>query len=293
MHNNRLRAIKKTVVPQITTDGGGVVLRRAFGSGEISDIDPFLLFDHFGSESSDDYMAGFPMHPHRGIETVTYMLKGKIVHGDSTGNKGVIEAGGVQWMTAGSGIMHEEMPKLTNEGLEGFQLWVNLPSDKKMSAPRYQEFGPEEIPIKVDSGGNRIKVIAGMFEGLEGPVKGISGDPVYMDVSIAPGEVFDHVLGDRSAFVYLYKGSIISAELDGIGTELKKPLLLLMDGEGERIELLAGEAGASVIVAAGDAIGEPIARYGPFVMNTKDEIQTALLELRNGTFIKDQEHLDK
>lgn len=289
MNIKGLRAIKKTVIPQITTDGGGVVLRRAFGSGLISDIDPFLLFDHFGSESSDDYMAGFPMHPHRGIETVTYMLKGKIAHGDSTGNEGVIEAGGVQWMTAGSGIMHEEMPELSTEGLEGFQLWVNLPSDKKMSAPRYQEYGPEDIPVTVDSNGNRIKVIAGSFEGLEGPVKGISGDPVYMDVSIAPGEVFGHVIGDRAAFVYLYKGSIISAESEGRETELTAPLLLLLDDAGSRIELLAGEAGARIIAAAGDAIGEPIARYGPFVMNTKDEIQTALLELRNGTFIKDQE----
>ncbi|NNE65974.1 MAG: pirin family protein [Pyrinomonadaceae bacterium] len=280
------RGIKRLWAPMVTTDGAGVTLRRSIGTGTVSHLDPFLLFDHFGSSNPEEYIAGFPMHPHRGIQTVTYMLKGKIRHRDSVGNSGVIEAGGVQWMTAGSGILHEEMPEMTEGRLEGFQLWVNLRSNEKMSEPGYQEFSAVDVPLERAGDGVKVKVIAGKFDGLEGPVRGVSGAPAYFDISIKGNKAFEFELrGDRAVFGYVYRGGLKIESFDD--NEAQAPEALEFKSGGDAISLRATEDGASVLVIAGSPIREPIARYGPFVMNTEEEIKATLEELRNGTFIKD------
>ncbi|MDH3492597.1 MAG: pirin family protein [Acidobacteriota bacterium] len=265
-------------------------MRRSIGTRTLSDLDPFLLFDHFGSDDPEEYIAGFPMHPHRGIETVTYMLEGRIRHRDSVGNSGIIDAGGVQWMTAGSGIMHEEMPEMKSGRLEGFQLWVNLKSYEKLTRPSYREFDADEVPSAVDAAGNRVKVIAGSYGGIDGAVKGISANPIYLDVSIRGNSTFEFsVAADSNVFAYVYRGTLErpSECPDAEGSFEEPPYLLVFDGEGEKIELQAGKNGTSLIIAGGSKINEPIVRYGPFVMNTEDEIEKALEDLRSGTFVSD------
>ncbi|QQS41929.1 MAG: pirin family protein [Acidobacteriota bacterium] len=279
-----IRKIVKTVEPEEATDGAGVLLKRVLGTHKLSYIDPFLLLDHFGSEDPDDYIGGFPMHPHRGIETVTYLLRGAVKHRDSEGNEGIIRAGGVQWMTAGSGIIHEEMPQLEDGELEGFQLWVNLPAASKMMNPRYREFGRDEIPVAIPSEGVEVRIIAGRFDETAGAVTELEAAAGFYDVAVESGKQLEFELGKHdNAFVYVFKGTCI--EVDGNGEILTAPVLGLFN-EGKRISLKAGDAGARLLLVHGSPLQESVARYGPFVMNTREEIAEALNDLSSGTFVK-------
>lgn len=280
--NNQIRKVVNSIEPQFVMEGAGVRLRRSIATRQLDYVDPFLLFDHFGSHDPADYMPGFPMHPHRGIETVTYMQAGSVRHTDSLGNSGVISKGDLQWMTAGSGIMHEEMPQQGADGhMEGFQLWVNLPARLKMSPPRYQELLAASIPEIMPEPGIRVKVIAGEYAGQHGPATEIAADPTYLDVALSPGVNFTtNIASDHTAFAYLYFG-------DGdFGGTLTAATKLLIFGEGESIQVKADNAGAKFLLISGKPLGEPIARHGPFVMNTQQEIMEALKDLREGTFIK-------
>jgi redox-sensitive bicupin YhaK (pirin superfamily) len=278
---NRMRSVTKIIEPVSMMEGAGVKLRRSIATRELDYLDPFLLFDHFGSHDPADYMPGFPMHPHRGIETVTYMQAGSVKHADSLGNSGVITVGDVQWMTSGGGIMHEEMPQPGADGhMEGFQLWVNLPAKLKMSPPRYQEILAKTIPQVQIASGVSVKVIAGEYGGTHGPVTEIAADPTYLDVSLEKGCPFNiSIPSDHTVFAYLYAGS---ADLCGSPVSATR---LVIFGEGDSIEVLAGVEGAKFLLVSGKPLGEPIARYGPFVMNTQEEIYQALSDLRNGTFV--------
>jgi redox-sensitive bicupin YhaK (pirin superfamily) len=279
---NQIRKVINSIEPTQVMEGAGVRLRRSIATRQLDYVDPFLLFDHFGSHDPADYMPGFPMHPHRGIETVTYMQAGSVRHTDSLGNSGVISAGDLQWMTAGSGIMHEEMPQEGANGhMEGFQLWVNLPAKLKMSPPRYQEIQADSIPETKPEPGIRVKVIAGEFAGQRGPATEIAADPTYLDVALDPGVTFTtHIASDHTAFAYLYFG-------DGdFGGTFASATKLLIFGEGESIQVTADKIGAKFLLISGKPLGEPIARHGPFVMNTQQEIMEALKDLREGTFIK-------
>lgn len=262
-----------------TNDGAGVKLKRIFANERAALTDPFLLLDHFGSDDPADYIKGFPWHPHRGIETVTYMLEGEAEHGDSLGNAGVIGPGDLQWMTAGSGIVHQEMPKPRDGRMFGFQLWVNLPSRAKMMAPRYREIARGDVPIvRVD--GVEIKVIAGEHAGARGPVRDLVVEVAYLDVALDAGASFAFPAGaGRTAFCYLYEGR---AEVSG--SDLDAHRLLLTRG-AERIDVAARER-SRCILAAGNPLGEPIAWGGPIVMNTREELDLAFRELNEGTFIK-------
>ena len=281
------REVLKTVEPEITSDGAGVTLKRLIANRVLSDLDPFLLLDHFGSDNPDDYIAGFPMHPHRGIETVTYMLKGVIKHRDSSGNEGVITTGGVQWMTAGGGIMHEEMPEVREGGMEGFQLWVNLPAKRKMMDPRYQEFSAESIPtVEMDSGAS-VKVIAGEVRGVKGVVTDIEANPTYIDVTLPADCDFEHeVPAGHAAFAYVFEGTAKFDSASDNDNEYVESLKLIVFGEGGLVKVKAGESGARFLLVSGAPLNEPIARYGPFVMNTREEIQEAIRDLQAGTFVK-------
>jgi quercetin 2,3-dioxygenase len=262
-------------------EGAGVRLKRSIAGRALDYLDPFLLLDHFGSDDPRDYMAGFPMHPHRGIETVTYMLAGAVRHEDSLGNAGTIGAGDVQWMTAGGGIMHEEMPRPVDGQMAGFQLWVNLPARLKMTRPRYQEVGAREITEVRRPDGVRIRVIAGTVDGLQGPVTEIAADPAYLDVTLPPGLEFRHPISrGHTAFAYAFEG-----EGDFGGATAAAPRLIIY-GDGDEIMVRAGQRGVRFLLVSGLPLHEPIARYGPFVMNTREEILQALSDLRNGTFVR-------
>ncbi|MDX9865033.1 MAG: pirin family protein [Anaerolineaceae bacterium] len=276
------RPIVSNITPQWVSEGAGVRLRRSIATPTLDYLDPFLLFDHFGSDDPQDYLAGFPMHPHRGIETVTYMLAGEVRHADSMGNQGTIQAGDVQWMTAGGGIMHEEMPGAVDGRMEGFQLWVNLPASHKMMPPRYQEIKAEDIPLIERSKGTRMRVIAGEVEGIRGPVTGVLADPTYVDVSMEPRST-EHFAApaDHAAFVYLFAGSGRIAGQEILGS----PRLLVL-GEGDVLDVTSLDESLRFLLVMGRPLHEPIARYGPFVMNTQEEIRLALQDLRNGTFVR-------
>jgi hypothetical protein len=250
-------------------------------------VDPFLLFDHFGSDNPDDYIAGFPMHPHRGIETVTYMLAGVVRHKDSMGNAGSIGAGDVQWMTSGRGIMHEEMPEAQRDEMAGFQLWVNLPAKLKMMQPRYQEITSNLIPEVISGNRARIRVIAGTVDGVRGPVTEIAADPSYLDVSIAAGGSFSQpVARGHSAFAYVFEGrGMFGPEGEPNGGMVPQPRLVVF-GDGDQVQVSAPDHPVRFLLISGKPLGEPIARYGPFVMNTAEEIQQALRDLRDGTFVR-------
>jgi len=280
------RSIEKVFTLKPTMEGAGVRLRRGFGFHEAPHFDPFLMFDDFTGTHEEDYRAGFPWHPHRGIETVTYILKGSVAHKDSIGNEGMIGAGDVQWMSAGSGIVHQEMPQVTEEGVEGFQLWMNLPRTHKMSAPRYQEIKASQIPTVAD-GGAAVKVVAGAYGNVEGPIDDISGSPTYFDVSLKEGGIFSMPISEsKNAFVYLFAGDLVF----GSGTDVEQWLRtgeIALLGGGDTFAVRAGKGGARFLFIAGTPIGEPIAWHGPIVMNTDDEIKTALQELQEGTFIKE------
>jgi quercetin 2,3-dioxygenase len=298
-----IRPIKRIVESQPTMEGAGVKLRRAFGFGATDDFDPFLLLDDFRNDRPEDYRAGFPWHPHRGIETITYVLAGTVEHGDSLGNRGTLGAGDVQWMTAGRGILHQEMPQGDAGGrMHGFQLWANLPSPLKMTAPRYQDIPAGEIPEVVDDDGTRVRVICGEFWGKRGPVDGVAADPRYLDISVPPRrrKTFAVEAG-RHAFAYVFAGS-------GMFRDASQPFGVLTEKEGEAGESLvrertgnrslvlfdsgdevtvqAGDEGIRFLLVSGKPIEEPVAWYGPIVMNTQAELQQAVSELRNGTFIR-------
>jgi hypothetical protein len=297
-----IRPVKHSLVAQPTIEGAGVKLHRAFGFGNTSEFDPFLLFDDFRNDRPHDYLAGFPWHPHRGIETITYVLAGTVAHGDSLGNQGRLGAGDVQWMTAGRGILHQEMPQGDEAGrMHGFQLWANLPAALKMTAPRYQEVTATDIPEIVDDDGTRVKVVVGSFWGKRGPVDGIAADPLYLDISVPPGRRKTlPVETTRHAFAYVFAGAGTFRDASapqGILTDTtgeidEAPVLdlsgnrtLIVFDRGDEITVQAGPEGVRFLLVSGQPLGEPVAWHGPIVMNTREELQRALSELRNGTFI--------
>jgi redox-sensitive bicupin YhaK (pirin superfamily) len=277
--NATIRPVTRVVTATPASDGAGVKLNRLIATPGLPDLDPFLLLDEFGSESASDYIAGFPDHPHRGFETVTYMLAGRMRHQDNHGHSGLLVSGSVQWMTAGRGIVHSEMPEQESGLMRGFQLWVNLPARDKMKAPRYQEFAPDAIPTAEPARGVRAKVIAGTIDGVTGPVEGIAVAPLYADLELAPDSTVDlPVPAGHAAFVYVYEGS---AKVGG--TVLPQRRLGVL-GDGDALAIVGGAAGARLILVAGKPLNEPIARYGPFVMNTRDEIVQAVEDFQAGRF---------
>ena len=282
------RGVARLVRGMPTSDGAGVKLTRVIGQPQLADLDPFLMLDEFGTDNPGDYIAGFPDHPHRGFETVTYMLDGRMRHRDNHGHEGVLVPGSVQWMTAGRGIVHSEMPEQQEGRMRGFQLWINLPARDKMTVPRYQEFGPDKIP-QVDSGAARVKVIAGQIGGVTGPIAQPATDPTYLDVELAPGIAFSHDLpAGHAAFAYVYEGSVRIGEGASAATVAAHELAVLGPGETVRLEgrAAAGERGeaARVVLVAGRPLGEPVAKYGPFVMNTREELMQAFEDFQNGRF---------
>jgi redox-sensitive bicupin YhaK (pirin superfamily) len=279
MTKNAARPVTKVVRGQRSSDGAGVRLTRVIGGRALPDLDPFLLFDEFGSEEASDYIGGFPDHPHRGFETVTYMLAGRMRHGDNKGNTGLLGPGSVQWMTAGRGIVHSEMPEQQEGLMHGFQLWVNLPAKDKMTDPRYQDIAPERIPVVDAGGGVRVRVIAGRFGEVEGPVSAVVTDPIYLDVALPTGAKFEVPLpAAHNAFAYLFEGAAqIAGEKVGRGE-------LAVLGRGDRFEVEAGAEDARFVLIAGRPLHEPVAKYGPFVMNTADEIRQAVYDYQSGKF---------
>jgi redox-sensitive bicupin YhaK (pirin superfamily) len=276
------RTVTELVDPTPVTEGAGVRLRRSIATRHLDYLDPFLLFDHFGSDDPDDYLAGFPLHPHRGIETVTYMLDGSVAHRDSLGNEGVIGAGDVQWMTAGRGILHEEMPKAGPRRLDGFQIWVNLPRTLKMTRPRYQDVPAAKIPRHVRPDGVVVRVVAGAVDGVQGAVKEIYAEPEYLDVELPPRRVFEQpVPRGHTALAYVFQGEVAFGE----GPAVAATRLAIL-GDGDVVRARTGDRPGRFLLLSGKPLGEPVARYGPFVMNTPEEIQETLRELRAGTFIR-------
>jgi quercetin 2,3-dioxygenase len=298
-----IRPVKRVVASTPTIEGAGVKLHRAFGFGETGEFDPFLLFDDFRNDRPEDYRAGFPWHPHRGIETITYVLAGTVAHGDSLGNRGTLGAGDIQWMTAGRGILHQEMPQGDPAGrMHGFQLWANLPSALKMTAPRYQDVAAADVPEIVDDDGTRVRVICGEFWGARGPVDGIAAEPRYLDVELPPRQRKTLPVETwRHAFAYVFEGSGTfegASAPFGVLTERGSPesevlireragnrALVLFD-RGDEVTVEAGEEGIRFLLISGRPLKEPVAWYGPIVMNTEAELRQAVAELRDGTFIK-------
>ncbi len=298
-----LRPIKRIVKSKPTIEGAGVRLRRAFGFGNTSDFDPFLLLDDFRNDVPEDYLAGFPWHPHRGIETITYVLHGKVEHGDSMGNKGAISSGDVQWMTAGSGIIHQEMPKGARDKLMwGFQLWANLPASHKMMAPRYRDVTNAQISgVKLNSGAE-VKVVCGSVNGVSGPVRDIATDPEYLDVAVPPHASFTHpVKPGHTVFAYVIEGkgyfdperNAYAFEVIGANYfDFKRECLIgaehviLYEREGDGIAVTTGDVPLRFLLASGKPIGESVAWYGPIVMNTQEELELAFKEYQEGTFLK-------
>ena len=298
-----IRPVKSTSAAVPTLEGAGVKLHRAFGFQDPTMLDPFLLFDDFRNERPEDFIKGFPWHPHRGIETITYVLNGTVDHGDSLGNEGTLGAGDVQWMTAGSGILHQEMPKGNESGqMHGFQLWANLPGSLKMTAPRYQDVEGKDIPEVIDDDGTRVKVIIGEFWGKKGPVDGIAADPQYLDVFVPAGvrKVFK-IDTYRRAFAYVFEGSgsfrdasapqgvLLEKEVMGEAVnsrDMSGDRTLIQFGTGDEVTVQAGERGIRFLLISGAPIEEPVAWHGPIVMNTQDELMQAMRDLRNNTFIK-------
>jgi redox-sensitive bicupin YhaK (pirin superfamily) len=278
------KKITHTFLAREALEGAGVKLHRGFANAEIPQFDPFLLFDDFSATNPADYLAGFPMHPHRGIETVTYILQGDVRHRDSIGNSGLIGAGDIQWMTSGSGIIHEEMPEGTR-GIQGFQLWVNLPQKDKMMRPRYQEIKNNQIPEISFGNHARIKIIAGDADQNTGPVRDIMVSPLYLDIYVEPGKkIVFPVIATNTTFAYIFEGKVGLEEFGR--AEYDRGTIILFDKVGDTVELTAGGAGARFLLISGKPLGEQIAWYGPIVMNSEQEIKTAMEELRSGEFIK-------
>jgi redox-sensitive bicupin YhaK (pirin superfamily) len=278
-----IRAVRLVVRGRPTSDGAGVRLTRVIGGPALPDLDPFLMLDEFRSESGADYVAGFPDHPHRGFETVTYMLAGRMRHGDNQGNTGLLEAGSVQWMTAGRGIVHSEMPEQEDGLMWGFQLWVNLPAKDKMTAPRYQDIAPAAIPSVRTADGTAVRVIAGRVGDAQGPVSAVATEPTYLDVALPPGARFEHALpDDHAAFVYVFEGALAIGAGEKAETVRRGELAVL--GPGRRAVLAAGAEPGRAILVAGRPLREPVAKYGPFVMNTDQEIVQAIQDYQAGRF---------
>jgi quercetin 2,3-dioxygenase len=300
-----IRPVKKLIKSKPTLEGAGVHLRRAFGFGNTSDFDPFLLLDDFRNDVPADYLAGFPWHPHRGIETITYVLAGTVEHGDSMGHAGTIGAGDLQWMTAGSGIIHQEMPKGDRAGrMHGFQLWANLPAALKMTPPRYQEVKSADIPEVKDDDGTEVRVVCGKFWGKKGPIDGIAADPIYLDVTVAPGRRKSLPMETaRNAFAYVFAGAgkfcnasaPLEVPTEPVGwldtappSDAENRSLVLFD-RGDEVVVQAGEEGIRFLLVSGEPLKEPVAWYGPIVMNTQEQLQRAFTELREGTFLREQQ----
>ncbi len=300
-----IRPVKRITQAKPTLEGAGVHLRRAFGFGNTAEFDPFLLLDDFRNDNPDEYLSGFPWHPHRGIETVTYVLAGTVEHGDSMGNRGVIGAGDVQWMTAGSGIIHQEMPRGDEAGhMHGFQLWANLPADRKMTAPRYQEISAREIPSVTDDDGTQVRIVCGSFWGAKGPVDGIATDPTYLDVSVPPGRRRSlPVETTRQSFAYVFAGSgdfrnasgplDVPTEIAGTSQTVPSSAVgnrsLVVFDRGDEVVVQAGPEGIRFLLVSGKPLEEPVAWQGPIVMNTREQLQQAFQELEKGTFLKSRE----
>lgn len=278
------RTIRRVIRAVNSSDGAGVRLKRSVGQSMGARIDPFLMLDAFSSDSPDDYIAGFPAHPHRGFETVTYMLDGLMRHRDHLGHEGLLRSGGVQWMTAGRGVIHEEMPQQEQGLMRGFQLWINLPAAEKMKPAAYQNIEPEDVPEAVDEQGNRIRLVAGelSFAGqqLTGPVSGVSRQPLFVDLQLAAGASIElPLVQELAGFIYLFGGSV---DIGGKALPGESAAEL---GEGDTVALHAGNEGARLLLVAAKPIGEPVVQYGPFVMNTSEEIEQALRDYRDGTFV--------
>jgi len=300
-----IRPVKRIIESKPTMEGAGVKLRRAFGFGDTKDYDPFLLFDDFRNENPADYLAGFPWHPHRGIETITYVLAGSVTHGDSLGNRGTMGPGDVQWMTAGSGILHQEMPQGDPKGrMHGFQLWANLPRALKMTTPRYQDIVAKDIPEITDDDGTTVRVVCGEFWGQRGPVEGVAADPRYLDVWVPPGKKKTlPVETTQHAFAYVFEGDGTFRDASQPGAPLTEGVgpsgmaaetvrsdagnrsLVLFD-RGDEVTVRSGEKGIRFLLVSGKPIEEPVAWYGPIVMNTQEELRQAVAELQDGTFIR-------
>ena len=282
---NEQKAIEKVVTGMPTSDGAGVSLTRIIGQPDLPRLDPFLMLDFFGSDNPGEYIAGFPPHPHRGFQTVTYMLAGKMRHKDSVGNEGVIEAGGIQWMNAGRGIIHEEMPEQEKGLLQGFQLWVNLPASEKMSAPNYQDIQPDNVPtVRVQDA--EVKVLAGEVNGVEGPVRTTAVAPTFLDVALKSGSASIAVKTDEAAFIYVYEGRvIINKGAQSTETIVSQGELGVLSHHGKQL-FVSSEAKCKFIVVSGKPINEPVVQYGPFVMNTQQEIIQAFNDYQSGTLAK-------
>lgn len=298
-----IRPVKRIIQSKPAIEGAGVKLHRAFGFSETGEFDPFLLFDDFRNDRPEDYRAGFPWHPHRGIETITYVLAGAVEHGDSLGNRGSLQTGDVQWMTAGSGILHQEMPQGDRHGrMHGFQLWANLPSSLKMMKPRYQDIRAAEIPEIVEDDGTRVRIVSGQFWGKRGPVDGIAAEPRYLDIWVPPlKRKTIQVEVERHAFAYVFEGSgtfhsasmpfgvLTEKQVDGnevIVRETAGNRSLVLFDSGDEVTVETGDEGMRFLLISGKPLKEPIAWYGPIVMNTKAELQQAISDLRQGTFIR-------
>ena len=275
------RALQRVIESVPASDGAGVKLRRSVGAHQNLRLDPFLMLDEFSSDNADDYIAGFPAHPHRGFETATYLIDGHMLHEDHLGNRGDLKSGGVQWMTAGRGIVHSEMPQQEQGRMRGFQLWINLPAREKMKPAGYRDLQPDEIPAVALAGGGRAKVIAGTLvhdgRSMPGPIQGVATEPLYLDVELPAGATFAHpVAAGHNAFVYPFEGSVSIG-----GRELRTQGAGVL-GAGDQVEVLAGSEGARFLLLAGRPLGEPVVQYGPFVMNTREEIEQAMRDYQSG-----------
>nr|WP_162456858.1 pirin family protein [Pseudoxanthomonas kalamensis] len=283
MHAIEPARIVRTVRGRATSDGAGVRLTRVIGGPELPDLDPFLLLDEFGTDRAEDYIAGFPDHPHRGFETVTYMLDGRIRHRDNHGHEGLLTPGSVQWMTAGRGLVHSEMPEQESGRMRGFQLWINLPARDKMSEPKYQEYAPARLPLAQPTEGVAIKVIAGRVDGIDGPISQPATDPVYLDIALEPGVGWDYLLPEgHNAFLYAYEGAATVGEGKDARALESQELAIL--GGGNRLALRAGKQPLRAILVAGRPLREPVMRHGPFVMNTRQELMQAFVDYQEGRF---------
>ncbi|HEY6516929.1 MAG TPA: pirin family protein [Steroidobacteraceae bacterium] len=288
MNTQSVRGVSRLVRGMPTSDGAGVKLTRVIGQPKLPDLDPFLMLDEFGTDNPGDYIAGFPEHPHRGFETVTYMLDGRMRHRDNHGHEGILVPGSVQWMTAGRGIVHSEMPEQQEGRMRGFQLWINLPARDKMTAPKYQEFGPEKIPATDLEGGARVKVIAGRVAGITGPIAQPATDPTYLDVELQPGVSLSQPLArGHSAFLYVYEGTVRVGSGESAATVGTHELAVLTDGDAVRLEGReppTDGAASRAILVAGRPLKEPVAKHGPFVMSTREELIQAFEDYQNGKF---------
>jgi len=281
------RTLQRVIEGIATSDGAGVKLRRSLGQGQGSRLDPFLMLDEFSSDNPGDYIAGFPPHPHRGFETVTYMLDGHMRHEDHLGNVGELKSGGVQWMTAGRGIVHSEMPQQEEGRMRGFQLWINLPAKEKMRSASYRDIPPSDIPVAALPGGGKVKVIAGSVQAggtdVKGPIQGLSTEPLYVDIELPTGAVFSQDIdGGHNAFLYVYEGSVKIGP-SGMARSLKSQNAGILS-PGEHVEVTADDDGARFLLLSGKPLREPVVQYGPFVMNTVEEIEQAIMDYQSGKF---------